>query len=90
MNKEQRRAIGQVGEAAGVAFSGLWLDAPAGEMAARVRARRNDASDADEPVLRRQLEADIGPLDWRIVPAGGDAADTLRAARRALDEVQTD
>ncbi len=85
MTGEQRRGMEQVGEAAGVPFTGLWLDAAEDKMTARIRGRRNDASDADETVLRSQLEADLGRIDWHIIPAGGNAIETLRAAQRALD-----
>lgn len=85
MTGEQRRGMELVGEAAGVPFTGLWLDAAVDKMTARIRGRRNDASDADETVLRRQLEADLGRIDWHIIPAGGNAIETLRAAQRALD-----
>jgi uncharacterized protein len=84
LDPARRGAVERIAEAAGAGFTGLWLDAPRTAMAARIRARRNDASDADEAVLRSQLDADPGAMAWRRIPAGGDAAETLREARRAL------
>ncbi len=57
--------------AAGVPFDGVWLEAPAEVLAARVAARTGDASDADEAVLRRQLARDRGPLTWLQLDASG-------------------
>jgi DNA-binding MarR family transcriptional regulator len=70
-----------VARAAGLRFDGLWLEAPLPVLRARIAARRDDASDADEAVLLRAAAADPGPIDWhRIdVTAGGEAA-----ARAAL------
>jgi aminoglycoside phosphotransferase family enzyme/predicted kinase len=46
------------------AFKGLWLEAPASLMQARIAARTNDASDADVAVLELQMAQDTGPMDW--------------------------
>lgn len=78
MDQDQRRGIRQVADVASVDFTGLWLNVDGKEMAARIRGRRDDASDADETVLRSQLDVDLGPIDWHIIPAGGDADETLR------------
>ncbi len=70
---EERDAVAAAARAAGVAFTGIWLDAPAERLAERIDARRGDASDATVEVLRRQLAYDIGPLDWHRVDASGPA-----------------
>jgi aminoglycoside phosphotransferase family enzyme/predicted kinase len=88
LRPDERQEFAAVARAAGVPFTGLWLDAPAATLAARVDARRNDASDATRAVVARQLEADLGPLDWRRVDAGGSAAETAAAASQALAEGQ--
>jgi predicted kinase len=67
-----------------VPFTGLWLEAPAETMAARLGARRNDASDASPEVLRMQLGRKPGALDWIRIDAGGDPDATYATARRAL------
>ena len=76
-----RARAADVARAAGLRFDGLWLEAPLPVLRARIAARRDDASDADEAVLLRAAAADPGPIDWhRIdVTAGGEAA-----ARAAL------
>ena len=81
----ERRSFVAVAEAAGVPFSGLWLVAPAAAMDRRLRARRNDASDASPEVLAQQLRQDPGTVDWVRIDAGTGPADCLSAARRALD-----
>lgn len=82
---EERAAFAALAERAGVPFTGLWLEAPAGTMQARLGTRRGDASDATASVLAGQLARDPGAIDWQRLPAGGDPEATLRAARRALD-----
>ncbi|HVC54819.1 MAG TPA: AAA family ATPase [Stellaceae bacterium] len=81
---EERGAFADAAVAAGVPFTGLWLEAPAAAMQARLAARRGDASDASGEVLRQQLSIDPGVLDWSRIDAGGEPAATLAAARRAL------
>jgi predicted kinase len=85
LREDERRDFAAVAQAAGVPFTGLWLDAPAETMRARVGSRQADASDASVDVLDRQLQADPGALDWERVDAGGDVEATFANARRALD-----
>ena len=80
----ERQSLAAVAAAAGVPFSGLWLEAPAATMDGRLRARRHDASDASPEVLAPQLRQDPGPMDWVRIDAGSGPADCLSAARRAL------
>lgn len=54
----------------------IWLDAPIGTLASRVRGRTGDASDADEMVVRSQLKQCSPPTRWRKVFAGGSAEQT--------------
>jgi hypothetical protein len=53
-------------------------------MLARVGGRRNDASDASDEVLGRQLSLDPGALEWIRIDSGGDPDRTLATARRAM------
>lgn len=71
MRPELRARAAAVAAAAGVAFHGLWLEAPAEALAARVAARSGDASDADLAVLRSQLTRDLGAIHWRVLDASG-------------------
>ncbi len=84
LREEERRSFAAVAAAAGVPFTGLWLEAPAEAMLARLGGRQGDASDASGEVLGQQLLCDPGALDWRRIDAGGDPEATLAAARRAL------
>ncbi|NBN79076.1 AAA family ATPase [Microvirga tunisiensis] len=80
----ERAAVGALAAALELPVTGLWLEADAAVLAARVEARSGDASDATAAVVARQLTYDIGPLDWQRLPAGGDPAATLALARAAL------
>jgi aminoglycoside phosphotransferase family enzyme/gluconate kinase len=84
LRPEERRAFAEVAATAGVPFTGLWLEAPARAMAARIATRPADASDASPAVLAQQMALDPGPLEWTRIDAGGTADATLAAARRAL------
>ena len=79
----EREAVADVARAAGVPFVGLWLEAPAAVLTARIAARRDDASDATVDVLKRQLAYDLGPMSWTRVDAGGALEAVIAAARRA-------
>ncbi|MHB2169889.1 bifunctional aminoglycoside phosphotransferase/ATP-binding protein [Alsobacter sp. R-9] len=81
---EEREAIARVAAAAGVPFQGLWLEAPAPVLLARVESRTGDASDADAAVVRAQADYLTGPADWPRLPAGGEAGSVLAAARALL------
>ncbi len=61
---------------------GLWLDAPADVLRARVGARTNDASDADLAVLERQLASGTAAPDWRRIDAQAPLNDQCSAALR--------
>ncbi len=84
MNPIERRRIAGLAAALNAPFAGLWLEVPAAVMARRVESRGADASDADRAVLESQLAADVGPLDWTRVAAGGGTRDTLAQALAAL------
>ena len=84
LRPEERTAFAALAEKAGVPFTGLWLEAPAETMKARLGTRRGDASDATAAVLAGQLGRDPGALDWQRLAASGDPDQTLAAARRAL------
>ncbi|WP_119168410.1 bifunctional aminoglycoside phosphotransferase/ATP-binding protein [Algihabitans albus] len=80
---EERHSFRALAESAGLRFDGLWLEAPAGTLKARVAARQGDASDADAAVVDRQLGYDLGDLDWTRVPADG-GPDAVRKRAQAL------
>ena len=80
----EREAVEQVARKAGVPFCGLWLEADPVVLAARVSARRGDASDATAEVVERQLSYDLGSIAWRRLDAGGGQDALLAAARRLI------
>jgi predicted kinase len=77
-----RAAIEAVAADANVPFTGLWLDAPAAVLTARIDHREPDASDADASIVRRQLSQDLGTMTWLRI----NAADTPSAV---LAQVQS-
>ena len=80
----ERGAFAEVARRAGAPFSGLWLEASAETMAARISARRGDASDATLDILAGQLGQDPGAMQWTRIDAGAGPEQGLAAARRAL------
>lgn len=80
----ERTLIEQAAAQAGVAFTGLMLEADIDTRVARVGGRKGDASDADAKIARQQEDYDIGPCDWARVDATGTPDDTAARARQAL------
>lgn len=81
---DERSALEAIACKHNATFTGLWLTAPSQTLAARVAARRGDASDATVAVLDKQLGLGAGPGSWIAVDAGGDASTTLRNAQHLL------
>lgn len=86
--EEERRLIESVAAGRGLAFDGLWLDAPASVLEARVaeRERRgDDPSDAGVEVLKRQLGYDLGEMTWKTVDASGTPEEAIDRAVAMLE-----
>lgn len=81
---DERAGIEEVARQAGVAFRGLWLDAPAEVLEERVTHRRHNASDATAFVVRMQLQYDLGTVEWPRLDSSGDRDETLAMARARL------
>jgi len=84
---EERRAVEELSSQAGMAFAGLWLEAPASVLEKRVAAREKegrDPSDAGVEVLQKQLAYDLGKIEWARVDASGTPKETLARALEAL------
>jgi aminoglycoside phosphotransferase family enzyme/predicted kinase len=90
LTADERASFAAVAAAAGVPFSGIWLDAPAETMASRIGARSGDASDATAETLAQQLRYDPGAIEWRRVAVGGDRDASLAAVERVLGLGPTD
>jgi uncharacterized protein len=84
LRADERAAVERAASDAGVPFQGLWLSAPADVLERRIADRRGDASDATPVVLRRQLDADPGPIAWSRLDASDSPEAMLDAARTAL------
>ena len=84
LRPEERQSFAEVAREAGVPFTGIWLDASPDELVTRVAARHQDASDATPEIVKRQAQADPGPLEWRRIDAGGTPAEALSTGREAL------
>ena len=70
----------------GVAFTGLWLEAPEPVLCARVDGRRDDASDAGASVVRMQLARGAGSPAWARVDATPGEREVLRQAAGLVKE----
>ncbi|HEY5226515.1 MAG TPA: AAA family ATPase, partial [Methylovirgula sp.] len=81
---EERDAVADLAERLNVAFTGLWLDAPAATLLARVETRTNDASDAKAPIVREQLGWDLGPMRWHKLDAALPLDDLTELAVKAI------
>lgn len=78
---EERAAAEELARRNRAHFAGVWLDAPAETLAARVAARSGDASDATAEVVAKQLGYDLGQLGWPRIEAGGTPTETLAQIR---------
>jgi len=76
----ERRAAGAVAAEVGVAFDGLFLEAPLETRLARVGAREADASDADVAIARGQRAEPLGEKGWTALDAGGALNETAALA----------
>lgn len=77
---ERRAAIERAARDANAPFTGIWLDAPADVLRARVAARPSGQSDATPDVLEKQLAKGAGELTWQVV-------DASRPVDAVIDEI---
>ena len=77
---ERRAAIEQAARDANVSFTGIWLEAPADVLLARVAVRPSGQSDATPDVLEKQLAKGAGELTWQVV-------DATRPVDAVIDEI---
>lgn len=92
LRENERKSIASIAERAGVAFIGIWLDAPVKELSARVDARVGDPSDATSQVVARQAQMQLESLaenlaenlEWTRIDASQGPEQTLESARAVL------
>jgi uncharacterized protein len=77
---QERATASNIAAQVGVAFDGLFLEAPVDTRLTRIGARRADASDADASVALRQRAAPLNERGWKAIDASGDLAQTLALA----------
>ena len=78
-----RKLVETAAREAGVAFVGLWLEAPLPELEARIAGRQRDASDATVAVLRAASETHPDAADWTAI----DALSSQVALSQARDRI---
>jgi predicted kinase len=81
---EERTAVERLSRERGVAFLGLWLEAPLSVRQERISQRLLDPSDANEAVAKKQETYEIGALAWRKISAAGPLDDTVQSCIFAL------
>ncbi|MDZ4320017.1 MAG: AAA family ATPase [Phenylobacterium sp.] len=74
-----RRRAEALATSQGVDFDGVWLEAPVETLAARIDARHGDASDATVETLRKQLDQEVGAVQWARIDASGSADEAAEA-----------
>ena len=79
-----RRTVEIAAREAGVAFVGLWLEAPLAELEARIAGRQRDASDATVAVLRAASETHPDAADWSAIEAVSPGVALSQARDRIL------
>ena len=84
LKPEERARAEALAQSAGVAFQGVWLEAPPEVLRSRVAARVNDASDADVAVLDTQLSRSTGEIDGRRVDSVSAFEDEARALAESM------
>ena len=78
----ERDAAEALAQGCGVPFTGVWLEAPADVLQARVTGRTGDASDANVAVVAAQLAMGAGEIDWAGMDASAAPQETARRILR--------
>lgn len=80
LHAADRRSMTEVARAAGVPFSGLWLEMAGEALVARAGYRPGDRTTRDYAVLRQQLAEGPGAMDWHVIDASRGPVAALAAA----------
>ncbi len=84
LSPQHRSQVAKTARKAGVNFIGIWLEANKNTLVERVGSRIGDASDANEQVVRKQFETDIGLMDWHVFNAQGEREKVLHSVTEYL------
>ena len=81
---EERKMIETIARDLKIPFQGFWLQAHPEIMAARIKSRINNPSDATVEVLEQQLGYKIDQMNWPIIDSSGPKGETLKKAREII------
>ncbi len=84
--EEEREALAAIATKMGVAFTGIWLEAPRATLRQRVGSRKGDVSDATPEIVDRQLAYDLGKQNFAVVDAGKPLEQVIRACLAKIGE----
>jgi aminoglycoside phosphotransferase family enzyme/predicted kinase len=82
----EREALSALAAKMGVAFTGIWLEAPRAMLRQRVGTRKGDVSDAAPEIVDRQLAFDLGRQNFAVVDAGKPLEQVIRACLAKIGE----
>jgi aminoglycoside phosphotransferase family enzyme/gluconate kinase len=82
----EREALAALAGKMGVAFTGIWLEAPRKTLRRRVAARKHDVSDATPEIVDRQLAYDLGKQDFAVVDAGKPLEQVIQSCLAKIGE----
>jgi uncharacterized protein len=82
----ERQAAAVAAAEVGVAFSGLFLDAPLATRLKRIASRLADVSDADADVASRQTAEPLGERGWSALVATGSVEESTNLALARLSK----
>ncbi|MGI9355851.1 MAG: AAA family ATPase [Rhizobiaceae bacterium] len=82
-----RDAICSAARETSVPFTGVWLEADPEVLRNRVAKRRSGPSDATVAVLDRQLQRELGSMDWDKVDAKGSVDTVAGRVRQTVRDV---
>lgn len=85
VHSSERDALAEAAKSVNLPVDGLFLTSSLETRLARVSGRENDASDADETVVKAQESYDLGRIEWSLLDASGSVQETLERALAALD-----
>ena len=82
---KERKKAQDLASALGLAFEGIWAEAPLLVRSNRVKERQNNPSDVKTPTaLVEQLAQDVGEVEWRYVYTAGTKEETLEKVKLLL------